>query len=133
MNELLRKRLERHLENLPDEQGYLLLDFVEFLEVRYGSGSRKPSTLERIAEGVEDALRAGRLPAAAIRETMSAMDTASRLMQRLAEAGRTAVDELGRPVAPPSGESPAAPAPTDTAAAATPPADEDRPPDSAPP
>jgi hypothetical protein len=99
MNELLRKRLERHLENLTDQQGYQLLDYVEFLETRYGTGTRAPSTFERVTEGVEDAMRVGRLPAAAIRETMHAMDSASRLLQRLAEAGKSAVDELGRSLA----------------------------------
>lgn len=99
MNELLRKRIDRHLENLSDEQGYQLLDYVEFLEEKYGTGERAPTTFERITEGVEDALRVGRIPAAAIRETMGAVDKTSRLMQRLAEAGRSAVDELGRTLA----------------------------------
>jgi len=96
MNELLRKRIERHLENLSDDQGYQVLDYVEFLEAKYGTADRKPTTFERVTEGVEDALRAGRLPVTAIRETMHAVDSASRLMQRLADAGRGAVEELGR-------------------------------------
>jgi len=99
MNELLRKRIERHLDNLTDQQGYQLLDYVEFLESKYGTGARPPSTFERVTAGVEDAMRVGRLPAAAIRETMHAMDSASRLFQRLAEAGKSAVDELGRSLA----------------------------------
>jgi hypothetical protein len=96
MNELLRKRIERHLENLTDQQGYQLLDYVEFLESKYGTGARPPSTFERVTAGVEDAMRVGRLPATAIRETMHAMDSASRLFQRLAVAGKSAVDELSR-------------------------------------
>jgi len=99
MNELLRKRIERHLENLTDQQGYQLLDYVEFLESKYGTDTRTPSTFERVTEGVENAMRVGRLPVAAIRETMHAMDSASRLFQRLAEAGKSAVDELGRSLA----------------------------------
>jgi hypothetical protein len=99
VNELLRKRIDRHLENLTDDQGYLLLDFVEFLESKYGEETRKPSTMERISEGVEDAMRAGRLPVVAIRETMKAMDAASRMMQRLADAGQSAVNELNRSLA----------------------------------
>jgi hypothetical protein len=96
MNELLRKRIERHLENLTDQQGYQLLDYVEFLESKYGTGTRPPSTFERVTAGVEDAMRVGRLPATAIRETMHAMDSASRLFQRLSEAGKSAVEELNR-------------------------------------
>jgi len=104
MNEMLRKRIERHLENLTDQQGYQLLDFVEFLESKYGTASRQPTTFERFTEGVEDALRAGRIPATAIRETMHAVDSASKLMQRLAEAGRGAVQELNRSLAESEGD-----------------------------
>jgi hypothetical protein len=109
MNEMLRKRIERHLENLSDEQGYQVLDYVEFLEEKYGTATRKPTTFERFTDGVEDALRAGRLPATAIRETMHAMDSASRLMQRLAEAGRGAVEELGRSLKETEAAAPSAP------------------------
>jgi hypothetical protein len=96
MNELLRKRIERHLENLTDQQGYQVLDYVEFLESKYGTGTRAPSTFEKVTAGVEDAMRVGKIPAAAIRETMHAMDSASKLFQRLAEAGKSAVEEMNR-------------------------------------
>jgi hypothetical protein len=99
MNELLLKRIERRLANLPDEQGYQVLDYVEFLESKYAPTQRDETVLQKIATGVEDTLRAGRIPAAAIRGTMKAMDSASRLMAQLAEAGRAAVDELGKSVA----------------------------------
>lgn len=98
MNELLLKRIERRLAHLADAQGYQVLDYVEFLEGKYGTGDRQATVFERIADGVEDALRAGRLPAAAIRGTMGAMDSASRLMERLAQAGRSAVGELNKSV-----------------------------------
>jgi hypothetical protein len=121
MNELLRKRIDRHLENLPDAQGYQLLDFIEFLETKYGGDARPPTTFERISEGVEDTMRAGRLPVAAIRETMSAMDSASRLMQRLADAARSAVDEMSRPGQAPAGGAPGGVAAPEADANATPP------------
>jgi hypothetical protein len=123
MNELLMKRIERRLANLADEQGYQILDYVEFLETKYATAERDETVLQRFATGVEDTLRAGRIPVAAIRGTMKAMDSATRLMEQLAEAGRAAVDELGKsvnaagPVAPPQqpppGGSDAAPAPRD--------------------
>ncbi|HKI95402.1 MAG TPA: hypothetical protein VJ992_08945 [Gemmatimonadales bacterium] len=99
MNELLLKRITRALENLGDEQGYRVLDYVEFLESKYSTGTRPPSLLERVAAGVEDTLRASRIPVAAIRGTMGAVDSASRMMERLAQAGRAAADELGKSVA----------------------------------
>jgi len=109
MNELLMKRIERRLANLADVQGYQVLDYVEFLEAKYGLGDRQPSVLERIADGVEDVLRAGRVPAAAIRGTVGAVDSASRLMDKLAQAGRSAVTELNKSLKPADPVSPAGP------------------------
>jgi hypothetical protein len=99
MNELLMKRIQRRLENLHDDQGYQVLDYVEFLETKYGAGERKPSVIERISDGVEDTLRAGKVSASAIKGTMGAMGTATKMMDRLAQAGKAAVDELGKALA----------------------------------
>jgi len=96
MNELLMKRIQRRLANLKDEQGYQVLDYVEFLETKYGTSEHKASVIDRITEGVEDTMRAGRLPVAAIRGTVSAMDSATKALDKLAGAGRAAVEELGK-------------------------------------
>lgn len=96
MDDLLKKRLLRRLERLPDEQVYRVLDYVEFLESKYGSGERKDTFMDKIADGVQDTMRATRLPAAAVRGTMSAVSSASKLMDKLAGAGRAAADELGK-------------------------------------
>jgi hypothetical protein len=111
MNELLMKRIERRLVNLADEQGYQVLDYVEFLETKYAAAPRDETMLQKLASGVEDTLRAGRIPVAAIRGTMKAMDSASRLMEQLAQAGRAAVEELGKTVSP-AGPSDASRAPS---------------------
>ncbi len=128
MNELLLKRITRALQNLGDQQGYRVLDYVEFLESKYSTGTRPPSLLERVAAGVEDTLRASRIPVAAIRGTMGAVDSASRMMERLAQAGRAAAEELGKTVAelsageqPPRDEPPPA-APDDAEPKEQPPA-----------
>ena len=99
MDEIMRKRLERKLEGLADDQAYQVLDYIEFLESKYGTTARSPSALERITEGVGDTLRAARAPASAIRGTMNVMDGASRLMRGLAAAGRAAVQQIGDRVA----------------------------------
>ena len=114
MDEILRKRLERKLEGLADEKAYQVLDYIEFLESKYGSTARAPSPLERITEGVGDTLRAARAPASAIRGTMNAMDTASRMMRGLVSAGKAAVREIADSVAggaPPAPEGPDGAAP----------------------
>src|SRR3954469_4572879 len=94
MNDIFRERIVRRLEALPDEIGYQILDYIEFLEARHGTGAKEPNTLQKIAEGVQDTLRASRLPAAAVRGTMDVMDAASKLMKGVAAAGRAAVEEI---------------------------------------
>jgi len=105
MDEILRKRIERKLDGLPEDKGYQVLDYIEFLESKYGSTARQPTPVERITEGVGDALRAVKVPANAIRGTMGVVDSASRMMQRLVAAGRAAVEELQRSPGAPSGPS----------------------------
>lgn len=95
MNELLRKRIERRLDALPDEQVYQALDYIEFLESKYAArASEAPSPFQRLAETVEDTLRAGRVSAAAIKGTMDLVSAAGRIMAGLAAAGKTVVDEV---------------------------------------
>ena len=129
MNELLWKRIERKLAALPDDRVYQVLDFVEFLEARYAvQNAAAASPFQKLAETVEDTLRAGRVPVNAIKSTMDAMAGASRMMSGLAAAGKAVVDEVagaagvGRPSEPlPKAEPSAKPetrdAPPDTGAA----------------
>jgi hypothetical protein len=118
MDEILRKRLERKLDGLTDDRAYQVLDYIEFLESKYGSTARPPSPLERITEGVGDTLRAARAPASAIRGTMNVMDTASRMMRGLATAGRAAVREIADTVTGGTPTPTPAPAAPDVGAAA---------------
>ena len=97
MDQLLKKRIERRLEDLPNDKGYQVLDFIEFLESKYGNRSAQTSPLEKIADRVEDTLRAGRVSISAIKGTRDVFDAAGRVMQGLADAGRTVVDELQSP------------------------------------
>jgi hypothetical protein len=102
MNEFLRKRIERKLDTLPEERVYQVLDYIEFLESRYAARTpTQPSPLQRLAETVEDTLRAGRMSTSAIKGTMDAMAAAGRVMSGLAAAGKAVVDEVaGRPEPP---------------------------------
>lgn len=128
MDEILRKRIERKLDGLPEDKAYQVLDYLEFLESKYGSTARSPTPIERIAEGVGDTMRAARIPAQAIHGTMNAMDSAGRVMQGLVDAGRAAVEELRGRVSPGSpAASPASPAPPPPAAPETPERKEDPP------
>jgi len=104
MNEFLKKRIDRKLETLSDERVYQVLDYIEFLESKYAAQApAAPSPLQRLAETVEDTLRAGRVSASAIKGTMDTMAAAGRVMGGLAAAGKAVVDEVtGQRAAPPA-------------------------------
>lgn len=95
MNASLRDRIVRHLEPLPDERGYQVLDYIEFLESRY-AGSAAPSTnlFQRFAEGVEDTLRAGKVSASAITETVSLLNKAAAVLGGVAAAGKSVATDI---------------------------------------
>ncbi len=94
MNDVMRKRIQRKLENLPDEVVYQVVDYIDFLERKYGSEKFAPTPLQKLAEGVEDVLRAGKVPVAAIKGTMQAVDAAGRMMSGVSAAGKAVVDEI---------------------------------------
>ena len=106
MNDLLKQRILRSLEALPEERAYQILDYIEFLESKYGERARPTGILARLTETVEDTMRAGKLPIQAISGTMGLMDSASRVMRGIAAAGQAVVDEAVKATQPP----PAAPA-----------------------
>lgn len=109
MNDLLRQRILRRLESLPDERAYQILDYIEFLESKYAERAAPTGILAKITETVEDTMRAAKLPVQAISGTASVMDSASRLMKGLAAAGQAVVDEAvkaasSQPAIPPAAD-----------------------------
>jgi len=113
MNDLLKQRILRALDTLPDDRAYQVLDFVEFLESRYAERQRPTGFLAKITETVEDTMRAGKLPIQAISGTMGLMDSASKVMKGLAAAGQAVVDEaINVAQAPPSRPATLAPKPS---------------------
>lgn len=94
MNDITRKRIMRKLENLPDEVLYEIVDFIDFVEKRHGTNAVSASPLQRIAEGVEDVMRAGRLPVNAIKGTMNVMGTAGKMVDGITSAGQSVFEEI---------------------------------------
>src|SRR5579872_3084834 len=95
MNETLRDRILRKLDTLPDERGYQFLDYIEFLESRYAQKtSQTPNVFQRFAEGVEDSLRAGRVSATGIAETMGLLSKAMGVLQGVAAAGKSVASDV---------------------------------------
>jgi len=123
MQEQLRERILRKLETLSDVRGYQVLDYVEFLESRYADKTaQSPNVFQRFAEGVEDSLRAGRVSASTIAETMGLLNKAMGVLSGVAAAGKSVatdvMDAATRPAVRPPPPPPPPPQPT-----APPPAD----------
>ena len=96
MNDILRDRLQRKLDTLPDEKAYQVLDYVEFLESKYAERQAGAPAFQRAAETLEDTLRAGRVPLNIIRGTMDAVGKACKLLEKVAAAGKAAVEEASK-------------------------------------
>ncbi|HEX2189223.1 MAG TPA: hypothetical protein VHG51_10020 [Longimicrobiaceae bacterium] len=112
MHDVLRQRLMRQIEALPEEQLYQALDYVEFLASKYARESvRSPSSLQKFGELLEDKMRGQGLTIRTIRGTLTAVGTADRVFTGLAEAGRSlmreAEDVMKTVSAPPPGSPPA--------------------------
>ena len=90
MNAILRDRLLRKLDLMPDEKIDQVLDYIDFLDSKYAPrNAPAPSTLTRFAEGVESTLRAGKVSANAISGTMNIMNKAVGAISEVAAAGKS--------------------------------------------
>lgn len=94
MNENLKTRITGKLEQLSDEMGRQLLDYLEFLESRFNRSKRAPSTVQRITEGLEDRLGTARIGDVAAKGTATLMEAAGRVMSGLAAASRVVAEEI---------------------------------------
>ena len=114
MNTFLRDRILRKLESLSDERLYQVLDYVEFLESKYAERQAPAAGIfTRFAETVEDQLRAGRVSASAISETMNLMNRAMGVLNGVAAAGKSVASDIvsatrtaERPAATPAAPTP---------------------------
>ena len=95
MNDILRERLIRKLDTLPEEKIYQILDYIDFLESKYApKPSAAPNPLKRFAEGVEDTLRAGKMSANMIGGTMNVMNKAVGVVTDVANAGKSVATDI---------------------------------------
>ena len=101
MNEQLKQRILRRLEALADERGYQILDYVEFLESKYAERAAPTNLFAKISEGIEDTMRAARIPIRAISGTTGLVDSAGKVMKGVAAAAQSVVDEALQAAAPP--------------------------------
>jgi hypothetical protein len=99
MHDVLRQRLIRRIESLPDEQVYQVLDFIEFLESKYARDLQVETTgLQKFAESLEDKLRKKAVSPSTIREAFQLIAAADRVLSNVSTAGKQILSELGTPV-----------------------------------
>jgi hypothetical protein len=97
MNVYLRDKLLQKLDTLSDERGYQVLDYVDFLESKYAERATVTATgnpLSRFADAVEERLRAGKVSATAVAETMGLMNKAMGVLSGAAAAGKSVATDL---------------------------------------
>jgi hypothetical protein len=95
MHDILRQRLMRKIESLPEEQVYQVLDYIEFLESKYGmDGAKETSGLTRFAEAMEDKLRKNAMSPATLREAFQLISAADRVLADVSSAGKKLMEEL---------------------------------------
>ena len=99
MHDVLRNRLLRKIESLPDRQIYQVLDYIEFLEEKYGEreGEREPTRFQRFAERLEDSLRRRTVRPAVIREAFQLLAAADRGLSNVSAAGQKFLRDLNGP------------------------------------
>lgn len=95
MHDILKDRILRRLETLPEERLYQVLDYIEFLESKYAQRQAVgPNVFQRFAEGVEDTLRAGNVSVTAVTEAMGFMSKAMGVLNGVAAAGKSVANDL---------------------------------------
>jgi hypothetical protein len=101
MHDVLRHRLIRKIESLPDEQIYQILDYIEFLESKYSTAATvEASGLQKFAEGLEDKLRRKAVSPTTIREAFQLISAADRVLSGVSSAGRQILADLNQALEP---------------------------------
>jgi hypothetical protein len=88
MHDVLRQRILRKLESLPEDQIYQVMDFMEFLESKYAREvAQEASGLQKFAETLEDRLRKRAVNPANIREAFQLIAAADRVLSQVSQSG----------------------------------------------
>ena len=95
MHDVLRQRLIRKIEGLPDEQVYQILDYIEFMESKYAiKDDVEASGFQRFAEEVEDKLRRRAVSPGTIRRAFQLISSTDKVLADVSSAGRKILNDL---------------------------------------
>ena len=93
----LRDRLVAKFDTLSDERAFQVLDYAEFLESKYSrieAPTGAAGLLVKLQETVEDGLRAGKVSATSVAETLGFMQKAVGVLTGVAAAGQSVANDL---------------------------------------
>jgi hypothetical protein len=93
----LRDRLATKFESLTDERAFQILDYIEFLESKYSrleAPTGAAGLISKLQETVEDGLRAGKVSASSVAETLGFMQKAVGVLSGVAAAGQSVATDL---------------------------------------
>jgi len=95
MHDILRTRILRKLESLPEAQVYQILDYIEFLESKYAEDlPAEASGLQSFAEKLEDQLRRRTVSPASLREAFQLISAADKVLSNVANMGKDLLGDL---------------------------------------
>ncbi len=95
MHDVLRARLLRKIESLPEEQVYQVLDYIEFLESKYAEEAPgETSGLQSFAEKLEDQLRKRTVSPSSLREAFQLIASADKILSNVANVGKELLGDL---------------------------------------
>ena len=95
MHDVLRTRVLRKLESLPEDQVYQVLDYIEFLESKYAPDIKSDTTaLQSFAEKLEDQLRRRTVSPASLREAFQLISAADKVLSNVANLGKEFIGDL---------------------------------------
>jgi hypothetical protein len=104
MHDILRERIQRKLNALPEAQLYQVLDYMEFLESKYAPGrAAPPDALQRFAERLEDGMRVRNVAPKVISGTVGLVGTARKVIRSVTDTGKEIFEEVAGP--PPARDS----------------------------
>jgi hypothetical protein len=90
MHDLLRERILRKLEVLPEQQLYQVLDYIEFMESKYAADqAREPDALQRFAERLEDGMRIRNVAPKVMSGTLGVLGSAHKMMKNVSDTAKS--------------------------------------------
>jgi hypothetical protein len=111
MHDVLKERVWRTLQTLPQEQVYQVLDYMEFLAAKYArEQAATPDALQKFAERLEDGMRFRAVAPKVITGTVGLLGTARRVLRTVSDAGREMLGDAAAATQQPAPAPPPRPA-----------------------